>query len=430
MKKEQKIPNYYKCPSKHLNSILVNPKNREQSNQPRYIRNKRNFKELKIITDSESSPGESSDPISSDEEIIFTEKERKKEEKRKEKFELSKIRKPKTPKKNDTIINIPEIKNSVLGNKKFKKKMEAEIIAEKSQEYTNKSMKIESEGKMTSIIQDVLYSVDLIIPNFTSRVPPWGGFFSHKGKQIKVVNTCTVDNYLFAMWVMSHIVPNFLERLPQLEPTNAIKTIINNIETRDWNLARKNWFTKIMKKDIDDEQNQSINFFGEIEVFFLKYIYTYQTHDLLQKCKANCIYNGNLIISDKADILAFAKLKNNKIEIVAPDFSVCNRCQERITCQIKFKKTPLFVFMETRTHFKLNQLPERFDLDNKYYQILCSILYIKQKKHFVSVFFLGGHKYLVDDLKPNQSILLEENNQTHRTFFKYNISSALYYIVD
>jgi hypothetical protein len=122
MKKEQKIPNYYKCPSKHLNSILVNPKNREQSNQPRYIRNKRNFKELKIITDSESSPGESSDPISSDEEIIFTEKERKKEEKRKEKFELSKIRKPKTPKKNDTIINIPEIKNSVLGNKKFKKK--------------------------------------------------------------------------------------------------------------------------------------------------------------------------------------------------------------------------------------------------------------------------------------------------------------------
>jgi hypothetical protein len=48
MKKEQKRPNYYKCPSKHLNSILVNPKNREQSNQPRYIRNKRNFKELKM----------------------------------------------------------------------------------------------------------------------------------------------------------------------------------------------------------------------------------------------------------------------------------------------------------------------------------------------------------------------------------------------
>ncbi len=93
-------------------------------------------------------------------------------------------------------------------------------------------------------------------------------------------------------------------------------------------------------------------------------------------------------------------------------------------------KTPLFVFMETRTHFKLNQLPERFDLDNKYHQILCSILYIKQKKHFVSVFFLCGHKYLVDDLKPNQSKLLEENNQTHRNFFKCNISSALYYIVD
>ncbi len=129
---------------------------KSRTNQPRYIRNKRNFKELKIISDSESSPGESSDPISSDEEIIFTKNEWKNEEKRKKKLELSKIKKPKTPKKNDTIINIPDIKNSVLENIKFKKKMEAEIIAEKSQEYTKKSMKIESEGKMTSIIQDVL----------------------------------------------------------------------------------------------------------------------------------------------------------------------------------------------------------------------------------------------------------------------------------
>ena len=48
----------------------------------------------------------------------------------------------------------------------------------------------------------------------------------------------------------------------------------------------------------------------------------------------------------------------------------------------------------------------------------------------MSVFHLGGQKYLVDDLQPNQSILLNENDKTHRKYFKYNISSALYHIVE
>jgi hypothetical protein len=187
---------------------------------------------------------------------------------------------------------------------------------------------------------------------------------------------------------MSQIVPNFLERLPPLEHTIAIKTIVNNIDTKDWNMARQNWYTLIMKKNIRTNEDQ-INFFGEVEDFFLNYVYSYQKHSLLQKCKSNCVYNGNLIISDHSDIIAFGKLKKKNIGIVSSGFNVCIGCQERITCEIQFK-----------------------------HKILCSVLYFEQKKHFVSVFHLGGQKYLVDDLQPNQAILLNENDKTHRKYFK------------
>ena len=430
MRNELKSPNFFKSPSKHLNSILVNPKIREKSNQPRYVSHKRTNDP--IISESESSSGETSDSISSDEEIIITEKERNKETKRREKQELKGGKKKRKTTEKQTIstnqnINLSESKVTISGrNTEEKTSIIKKQVASLKETVT---VKIESTDKKSSVIENVLNNVDLIVKNFNSTIPPWGGYFKQDERIIKVVNTCTIDNYLFAFWVMSQIVPNFLERLPPLEQTIAMKTIVNNIDTKDWNMARQNWYTLIMKKNIRTNEER-INFFGEVEVFFLNYVYSYQTHSLLQKCKSNCVYNGNLIISDHSNIIAFAKLKKQNIDIVSSGFNVCNGCHERITCEIQFKHKTLFVFMETRTHFKIHQVPEQFYIHNRYFKILCSILYIQQKKHFVSVFHLGGQKYLVDDLQPNQSILLNENDKTHRKYFKYNISSALYHIVE
>ena len=430
MKNEQKTPNFFKSPSKHLKSILVNSNCREKSNQPRYVRNKRTKKYIKLISESESSFEETSDSISSDEEILITEKERKKEVKRKQKQEIKakKQRKTNNKDKKSTNMNINFSKTIIPISESNKEKEKSIIKDQASPSKVTVTVKTESTDKKSSIIVNALNNVDLLIHNFNATIPFWGGYFHQHDRRIKVVNTCTIDNYLFAFWVMSKIVPDFLERLPLLEQTNAMKIIIKNIDSKDWNLARQNWYTLIMKKNININQEQ-IDFFGEVEVFFLNYIYTYQTHSLLQKCKLNCVFNGNLILSDHSDIIAFAKLKSKNISIVSSGFNVCNGCKERISCEIKFKQNTLFVFMETRSHFKINQVPENFNIDNKYCHILCSILHIKQKKHFVSVFYLGGQKYLVDDLQPNQSILLDSNNQNHRKYFNYNISSALYYFV-
>jgi hypothetical protein len=96
MRNELNSPNFVKSPSKHLNSILVNPKIREKSNQPRYASHKRTNDP--IISEYESSSGETSDSISSDEEIKITEKEWKKDSKRKEKQDLKASKKQRKPK--------------------------------------------------------------------------------------------------------------------------------------------------------------------------------------------------------------------------------------------------------------------------------------------------------------------------------------------
>jgi hypothetical protein len=240
MRNELKSPNFFKSPSKHLNSILVNPKIREKSNQPRYVSHQRTNDP--IISEYESSSGETSDSISSDEEIKIAEKERKKETKRKEKQELKSSKKQRKTTEKKTMstnqnINLSESNVSISGRQKEEKTSISKKQGASSKETV--AIKIESADKKSSLIENVLNNVDLLVKRLNSINPPWGGYFKQDERIIKVVNTCTIDNYLFAFWVMSQIVPNFLERLPPLEQTIAIKTIVNNIDTKDWNMAEK-----------------------------------------------------------------------------------------------------------------------------------------------------------------------------------------------
>jgi hypothetical protein len=74
-----------------------------------------------------------------------------------------------------------------------------------------------------------------IIPKFTSHIPFWGGYFTHQGKKISVTNTCTIDSYLFSFWVLSKIIPHFVEKLPPLQETKVLEEIIINIQNKVWN---------------------------------------------------------------------------------------------------------------------------------------------------------------------------------------------------
>jgi hypothetical protein len=135
-----------------------------------------------------------------------------------------------------------------------------------------------------------------------------------------------------------------------------MKIIISNTENKKWNEARKIWYTKIMRKDLSNVTEN--DFYGEVEEFFLKYIYIFQAHSLTQKCSESCIYYRNLILTENSTIVEFGRLKDKKIAIISSEFPNCISCKTSVTCNINFKHKSMFVFMEPRSHFKLNQLPE------------------------------------------------------------------------
>ena len=181
-----------------------------------------------------------------------------------------------------------------------------------------------------------------------------------------------------------------------------------------------------MKEDI--AKAKKIDFYGEIEQYFLKYIYIFQTHSLLQNCSKDCIYNGNMIISDNSAIIGFGKLRQKNIAIVSSEISKCSLCSSRVTCDINFKYNTLFVFMEPRSHFKINELPEHFLIDGKKYILLCAIVHLKKQKHFVGIFTIGSRKYLVDDLTPTEFKCLDKDSNNNQQYLTTNLSNVLYYL--
>ena len=54
------------------------------------------------------------------------------------------------------------------------------------------------------------------VPEFITQIPQNGGYLLINGKQVQYINSCTIDNHLFAFWVMSKLIPQFKERISYL----------------------------------------------------------------------------------------------------------------------------------------------------------------------------------------------------------------------
>jgi hypothetical protein len=69
----------------------------------------------------------------------------------------------------------------------------------------------------------------------------YGGLsFKINSNEIEMTNTCTIDNFLFALFVLSKLVDyNLINNFPL---TSKIKQIVNFIEQKDWSNAKKYGF--------------------------------------------------------------------------------------------------------------------------------------------------------------------------------------------
>ena len=383
----------FQSPSKHLKNILVDINNNSKVNEPEYVRQKTRSTNL-AYSDSENSDVTSGNLTS------------------------------------DNEINISD-QTDTQKKKLFTKKAVTKIQSDDTQVTKNNNKK-EMDYNNGSHEENKRLISDVFLKAFDSHIPHWGGKFKYNGKILTATNTCTIDYYLFAFWVLKQIIPTLIEKMAPGELTNNIKEIVNHIDNNDWDQAKLTWLLKVMKKDISKYKRSVVSFFGEVENFFLKYVIGYQNHSLIQNCSNNCAFNGNTIITENSEIIRLGRQKNNKnnIGLVSSYIDKCSVCQTRVTSDVKFSIQPIFIFIETSSLIKLPQTPITVEIDFHKYRLLCVILHLLKKKHFISVFNFDNNYYLVDDLNPKESVVLYESNKNQKKYFEMNISSALYYRID
>ena len=167
-----------------MNSIFVNVETSDLPNKPKYVRNIRRTAEF-IQKENETSPdtnNSSSEEISDEEDLLIDSTRNKK------------------------MNLIPKLKKHLPKNKTVKTKPSfAKNIDISNQNHVVKS-----------------------VPEFMTHIPQNGCYFLINGKQVQYINSCTIDNHLFAFWVMSKLIPQFKEKISYL--SKDLFEIIDNID--------------------------------------------------------------------------------------------------------------------------------------------------------------------------------------------------------
>jgi hypothetical protein len=167
----------------------------------------------------------------------------------------------------------------------------------------------------------------------------------------------------FSLWVISKIDITkidirLIENFPESEIIFALKKIISEIDSYEWDSARLFWYTEVMKRKIT---NKEISCFGTIHDLFIKYLYQFQQYDLIQKCRVDCLKDKS--VSESGSYIIFlAKVKNTGIQIVNGHNDTCEICKQLLTSKIKFYEIPSVLIKETESRLKIIDLDDEMTI--------------------------------------------------------------------
>jgi hypothetical protein len=236
-----------------------------------------------------------------------------------------------------------------------------------------------------------------LVNEFRSRVPKWGGIIDYNNRRgVNLVNTCNIDYFLLALWLMSKIQPNFVNRLPRIRITQDILQIIDYIERKNWNKAKEIFFTRVSRQRFTIVSN-TLSTFGSERQMFLNHVSDFQKHSLIQVCSNGCIYNNIRVLRDDESDIYIRKKDDGSLEIHSLVDGNCEQCLNEIRCKIQLNNLPNFLIIQTiNADIYLHELPLNLNVNDSVYKFLCAT--VAKPGHFVGIFNLNNDFYKVDDL--------------------------------
>ncbi|CAF1093077.1 unnamed protein product [Brachionus calyciflorus] len=260
------------------------------------------------------------------------------------------------------------------------------------------------------------------LENFRLHIPNWAGLIQYRDlRNVTLTNTCTIDNFLFALWHLSKIKPDSFEETEPTQEIVGLKEIVKLIDIHKWNLAKEKWVNNFLKLS-ESPINKTISLFGSEKNFFLNPLKKIQRHELIQLCKVECIQNANLIIRDDSEEIFLKKIKK-QIVVHSCYTDRCTQCRKKSSSFIRFYKKTRFIFFQSADpNIFIKDLPDQLTIDNEDFKFLCSTVYTS--RHFISIFKINEIFYKVDDLDKS---LVALDEKISSAYFKKPTTVSLYY---
>ncbi|CAF0909560.1 unnamed protein product, partial [Brachionus calyciflorus] len=269
--------------------------------------------------------------------------------------------------------------------KKIPEKKKSNKIHLSSSEHSLHEEKEKSDYKVQN-----LRSVQFHLPSNSTI------FKESRGKRnIQIYNCCTINYFLYSIWLSVDQNLSFLTELTQLASSNRhyelIKSIFERIDANDWGRAKYMWLTDCLQM----EKNQiEYNCEGSLFDFFVKFMQQLQIHSLKKEC-TNC---GLIGFND-----------SNKEFLLTSDGKFylnekCKECDQELMLEIRFigAQKPLWIVFEScNSEIEISSIPLECDLDSTKFKLKCIYLFKKMAKinHFLGVFHFNNGFYFFDDLK-------------------------------
>ena len=230
-----------------------------------------------------------------------------------------------------------------------------------------------------------------------------------------IINTCTVDYFLLALWLTSKLSKKIAKYFRIQFEVNTkeylLSAIIKCIDMKDWNLAKSIWILKFLEYS---PVNGVFNTYGDEFTTFYSRLICFQT--IIYTCK-NCKSSKRKIFNH-----TIRKNDDNSIEYSILKPLICKHCQQARNGS--FENNPFWLFFEVyppTNSITMMDLKSELHVNGNNFKLLMSTIH--QIGHFTSVFKDNQKYFIVDDLKDYSNTVLELN-----TISNHKIKTVLYFL--
>ena len=306
-----------------------------------------------------------------------------------------------------SIANETDSSSEIL-NESIKRLISTDNIAETAKKKKNGT---QIDVDMSSKSEKISNAINIVM--FKERLPIWGGNFINNfgmNSHVKISNTCTIDNFLLALWTCTKLNNNIVSYISNMKfhSGHFLNEIITCIENKEWNKAKSIWLLDVLSLDYELEcncdhcknclTNGAISTFGSEYEFFLQPIVEIQKYEVIMSCSITCKNNN---IKKESVSLNFQKI-NDEVSLIFTNQKECCYCLNKIKSECSFFYNPPWIFIQTSNSKAIyaNELPKFLILMKKRYELLCATIHTKSPGHFRSIFYLNSIFFLIDDLNP------------------------------